>query len=233
MVFFYFIKRENDFFFFDAVPDPLDQEKIDLVFAVSASSTEAEQTFHLMKETLLSIVSTHGMKNIHYAVMTYGSLTRTIVDFQDGFPDEQALLKKLESLSTVSGTPDLDLALANAKKTFGASGARPDAKKVLVFLVDNKSGSTEQDVLKSAMALEEDGVKVIPVGIGSKVNRQELEKTTPLKKNIIEVPIKENPEKLSKKIMKKVRESEYIVYCFLYIVTVLLFFYYQLLIECR
>ena len=173
------------------------------------------------------------MKNIHYTVMTYGSLTRTIVDFQDGFPDEQALLKKLESLSTVSGTPDLDLALANAKKTFGASGARPDAKKFLVFLVDNKSGSTEQDVLKSAMALEEDGVKVIPVGIGSKVNRQELEKTTPLKKNIIEVPIKENPEKLSKKIMKKVRESEYIVYCFLYIVTVVLFFYYQLLIECR
>ena len=212
------------FFFLDAVPDPLDQEKIDLVFAVSASSTEAEQTFHLMKETLLSIVSTHGMKNIHYTVMTYGSLTRTIVDFQDRFPDEQALLKKLESLSTVSGTPDLDLALANAKKAFGASGARPDAKKFLVFLVDNKSGSTEQDVLKSAMALEEDGVKVIPVGIGSKVNRQELEKTTPLKKNIIEVPIKENPEKLSKKIMKKVRESEYIVYCFLYIVTVLLFF---------
>lgn len=213
------------FFFFDAVPDPLDQEKIDLVFAVSASSTEAEQTFHLMKETLLSIVSTHGMKNIHYTVMTYGSLTRTIVDFQDGFfSDEQALLKKLEGLSTVSGTPDLDLALANAKKAFEASGARPDAKKVLVFLVDNKSGSTEQDVLKSAMALEEDGVKVIPVGIGSKVNRRELEKTTPLKKNILEVPIKENPEKLGKKIMKKVRESEYIVYCFLYILKVLLFF---------
>lgn len=221
---FYFIKRENNICFFGTVPDPLDQEKIDLVFAVSASSTEAEQAFHLMKETLLSIVSTHGMKNIHYTVMTYGSLTRTIVDFQDGFPDEQDLLKKLESLSTVSGTPDLDLALANAKKAFEASGARPDAKKVLVYLVDNKSGSTEQDVLKSAMALEEDGVKVIPVGIGSKVNRQELEKTTPLEKNIIEVPIKENPEKLSKKIMKKVRESEYIVYCFLYILTVLLFF---------
>ena len=192
----------------DVVPDPVDQEKIDLVFAVSASSTEAKKTFDLMKETLLSIVSTHGMKNIHYTVMTYGSLTRTVVDFQDTFPDEQALLKKLESLSTVRGTPDLDLALADAKKAFEAPGARPDAKQVLVFLVDNKSGSTEEDVLKSAMALEEAGVKVIPVGIGSKVNREELEKTTPLKKNIIEVPTKENAEKLGKKIMKKVTESE-------------------------
>lgn len=195
-------------YFSDVVPDPIDQENIDLVFAVSASSTEAKETFELMKDTLLSIVSTHGVENLHYTVMTYGSLTRTIVDFQDTFPDEQALLKKLESLSTVPGTPDLDLALADAKKAFEARGARPDAKKVLVFLVDSKSGSTEEDVLKSAMSLEEAGVKVIPVGIGSKVNREELEKTTPLKKNIIEVPTKENPEKLGKKIINKVRESE-------------------------
>ena len=195
-------------YFSDVVPDPIDQENIDLVFAVSASSTEAKETFELMKDTLLSIVATHGAKNIHYTVMTYGSLTRTIVDFQDTFPDEQALLKKLESLSVVSGTPDLDLALADAKKAFEAPGARPDAKQVLVFLVDSKSGSTEEDVLKSAMSLEEAGVKVIPVGIGSKVNREELEKTTPLKKNIIEVPIKENTEKLGKKIINKVRESE-------------------------
>lgn len=197
--------------FSDIVPDPIDQENIDLVFAISASSTEAKETFELMKETLLSIVSEHGAENIHYTVMTYGSVTRTIVDFQDTFPDEQALLKKLESLSAVGGTPDLDLALADAKKAFEAPGARPDAKKILVFLVDNKSGSTEEDVLKSAMSLEEAGVKVIPVGIGSEVNREELEKTTPLKGNIIEVPTKESPEKLGKKIIDKVRESKLII----------------------
>ncbi len=161
-----------------------------------------------MKDTLLSIVSEHGAENIHYTIMTYGSVTRTIVDFQDSFPDEQALLKKLESLTAVGGTPDLDLALADAKKAFEAPGARPDAKKILVFLVDNKSGSTEEDVLKSAMSLEEAGVKVIPVGIGSEVDRGELEKTTPLKDNIIEVPTTESPEKLGKKIIDKVRESK-------------------------
>lgn len=197
--------------FSDIVPDPIDQENIDLVFAISASSTEAKETFELMKETLLSIVSEHGAENIRYTVMTYGSVTRTIVDFQDTFPNEQALLKKLESLSAVGGTPDLDLALADAKKAFEAPGARPDAKKILVFLVDNKSGSTEEDVLKSAMSLEEAGVKVIPVGIGSEVDREELEKTTPLKGNIIEVPTKESPEKLGKKIIDKVRESKLII----------------------
>lgn len=164
-----------------------------------------------MKDTLLSIVSEHGAVNIHYTVMSYGSVTRTVVDFQDTFPDEQALLQKLESLSAVGGTPDLDLALEDAMKAFESPGARPDAKKVLVFLVDNKSGSTEEDVLKSAMLLEEAGVKVIPVGIGSEVNREELEKTTPLKGNIIEVPTEESPEKLGKKIIDKVRESRLIV----------------------
>lgn len=156
----------------------------------------------------MSIVSTHGAENIHYTVMTYGSITRIIVNFQDTFPDEQALLKLLGRMSAVGGTPDLDLALADAKKAFEGPGARPDAKKVLVFLVDNKSGSTEEDVLKSAMSLEGDSIKVIPVGIGSQVKREELEKTTPLKKNIIEVPTKESPEKLAIKIINKVRESK-------------------------
>ena len=87
-------------------------------------------------------------------------------------------------------------------------GSRPNAKKILVLLVDNKSGSTEEDVLKSAMSLEGGGVKVIPVGIGSQVKREELEKTTPYKTNIVEVPAKEDPENLGKKIMNKVRESK-------------------------
>lgn len=195
-------------YFSDIVPDPIDQENIDLVFAISAFSTQANVTFELMKDTLMSIVAEHGADNIHYTVMTYGSITSTSVDFQDTFPDEQALLKKLEGLTPVAGTPDLDLALVDAKKAFEAPGARPDAKKVLVFIVDYKSGSTEEDVLKSAMSLEEAGVKVIPVGIGSEVDREELEKTTPLKNNIIEVPTEESPEKLGKEIIDKIRESE-------------------------
>lgn len=186
----------------------LDREDVDVVFAVSASSTEAEDTLQLMKDTFQSIVSTHGAENIHYTVVSYGAETRTIVDFQDTFPDKEALIEKLQSLSAVSGTPDLDLALAEAKKAFEAPGARINAKKILVIIVDNSSDSTEEDVLKSAIALEDSEVKVIPVGIGSQVSREELEKTTPYKKNIVEVPTKENPESLGKKIMDKVRESK-------------------------
>ena len=191
-----------------------------MVFAVSASSTDKKDTLKLMKDTLQSIILTHGVGNIHYNVISYGAQTSTIVDFQDTFPDEEALIKQLESLSAVGAArPDLDLALAEAKKAFEGPGARQNAKKILVFLVDNKSGSTEEDVLKSAMSLEEAGVKVIPVAIGNQVKREELEKTTPYKKNIIEVPTKENPESLKKKLMNKVRDSKYFVsyYYFYYL----------------
>ena len=190
------------------VSDPLDHEDIDLVFAVSASSTDAEVTLQLMKDTLQSIMSTHGTGNIHYTVISYGAQTRRIVDFQDRFPDEEALIKQLQSLIAVGGTPDLDQALDEAKKVFEGPGARPNARKILIFLVDNKSGSTEEDVLKSAMSLEGEGVKVISVGIGSQVKREELQKTTPYKKNVLEVPAKENLETLGKKITNKIRESK-------------------------
>lgn len=161
-----------------------------------------------MKDALLSIVATHGAENIHYAVFTFGVQRLTYVHFQDRFPDEVALLKRLESLSRMGDTPDLDMALEYAKDLLEGPGSRPDAKKFLVFLVDNKSGSTEEDMLKFALLLEGGGVKVIPVGIGGQVKREELEKTTSLKGNIIEEPSEESPENLGKKIIDKVRESK-------------------------
>lgn len=189
--------------------EPLEQEDIDLVFAVSASSTDAKETLEMMKDTLQSIVARHGAMNIHYTVISYGAQTRTIVNFQDTFPNEDHLIEKLESLSSVTGTPDLDLALEDAKKAFEGPGARSQARKILVFLVDSKSGSTDEDILKSAMSLEEVGVQVIAVAIGDKVEREELEKTTPYKKNVMEVSNKEDPESLAKNITNKIRESKY------------------------
>lgn len=162
-----------------------------------------------MKDTIQSIVARRGAVNIHYNVISYGAQTRTIVNFQDTFPNEEQLIEKLESLSSVTGTPDLDLALEDAKKAFEGPGARSQARKILVFLVDSKSGSTDEDILKSAVSLEEVGVQVIVLAIGNEVKREELEKTTPYKKNVMEVSNKEDPESLAKKLTNKIRESKY------------------------
>lgn len=189
--------------------EPLEQEDIDLIFAVSASSTDAKETLELMKDTIQSIVAGRGAVNIHYNVISYGAQTRTIVNFQDTFPNEEHLIEKLESLSSVTGTPDLDLALEDAKEAFEGPGARSQARKILVFLVDSKSGSTDEDILKSAVSLEEVGVQVIVLAIGNEVKREELEKTTPYKKNVMEVSNKEDPESLAKKLTNKIRESKY------------------------
>lgn len=191
------------------VSDPLDRQYIDIVFAVSASSSEAEDTMQLMKAALQSIVSTHGTKNIHYSVISYGAQIRRIVSFQDTFPDDQALIQKLDDMSAVPGTPNLVLSLAEAKSAFEGPGARPNAKKFLVIIADNESGSTKDDILKSALVLEVSGVKVIPIVIGNNVKREELEKVTPYKENIIAVSTKVIPENLGKKIIDKVRESKY------------------------
>ena len=189
--------------------EPLEHEDIDLIFAVSASSTDAKETLELMKDTIQSIVARRGAVNIHYNVISYGAQTRTIVNFQDTFPNEEQLIEKLESLSSVTGTPDLDLALEDAKEAFEGPGARSQARKILVFLVDSKSGSTDEDILKSAVSLEEVGVQVIVLAIGNEVKREELEKTTPYKKNVMEVSNKEDPESLAKKLTNKIRESKY------------------------
>lgn len=179
-----------------------------MVFAVSASSSKAEETLMLMKETLQYIVARQGVGNIHYSVISFGAQTQKVVDFQDKFPDEDALISQLERLPAVTGTPDLDSALAEARKVFQGPGARVGAKRILVVMVDNRSGSTEGDILRLARILEDEDVKVIPVAIGSAVKRGELEKTTPYKDNIVDAPEKETPESLGKKIVIKAGESK-------------------------
>lgn len=179
-----------------------------MVFAVSASSSKAEETLMLMKETLQYIVARQGVGNIHYSVISFGAQTQKVVDFQDTFPDDDALISQLERLPAVAGTPDLDSALAEARRVFQGPGARVGAKRILVVMVDNRSGSTEEDILRLAKILEDEDVKVIPVAIGSSVERGELEKTTPYKDNIVDASEKETPENLGKKIMNKAGESK-------------------------
>ena len=178
------------------------------MFAISASTTDAKNTLQLMKDTLHVIISTFGSDNIHYAVMVYGTSPRTIFSFQETFPNVDVLLERIKTLPTERGIPNLHRALDEAKKAFESTGARPNAKKILVVMTDSDSSSREEDVLKAAESLDGDGIKVIPVAVGDEVDPEGLESITPMKGNIIEASTNENPKNVGKKITDKMRESK-------------------------
>lgn len=52
-----------------------------MAFAVSATSSLADQSFRLMKDTIKTIVQTYGTEQIHFSLIVYGTTATTRVSF--------------------------------------------------------------------------------------------------------------------------------------------------------
>lgn len=100
--------------------------------------------------------------------------------------------------------PDLEKALRESLKLFEGPGARPSAKKVLVVIMDKKSGVSESLIKDASSGLHKGNVRVIPVAVGNEVDKRELETSTEDKSNLIEAPKDFKPDDLGETIMHKV-----------------------------
>ena len=178
--------------------------EVDLAFAISAASVEADDNFEKAKEVINAIVDTYSMNKLHYGVVVFGSRASTQISFEDVFPSDENLKAFIRGLSGPNGFPALDEALKKGKEMFGNAKERPNARKVLVVIMDKKSTSELDDLKDSAKLLEEDGIKVIPVAIGDEVDHAELKATTAEKTNMVNASTDVDLTDLKTWIMNKV-----------------------------
>lgn len=101
---------------------------VDLAFALSATASDADTNFKLMKDTITSFADMYGMSKINYAVIAYGERQRKWFDFQSQPSDFEDLRKMLDAISREAGVIALDKALDEARKLY--DGGRPQARKV-------------------------------------------------------------------------------------------------------
>ncbi|XP_022783430.1 coadhesin-like [Stylophora pistillata] len=175
--------------------------EIDLTFVISATSDLADRTFTLMKSTINSIIEKYGIVRIHYTVIVFGSDFTRSFDFSTNVPNKTTLIRLLTRLQRETGTPDLEKALQEVKKVYELREVRPNAKKVVVVILDEKSVNTEVQVKTAVTDLVQKNVLVIGVGVGGSVDRNELIYITEENRNIIEVEPTERPEEVAREIM--------------------------------
>lgn len=122
---------------------------------------------------------------------------------------EKAFFGKSVNISCcfIQGIADLKAAMELAERSFKGSGSRDKARKILVVIVDNKSGNGKDEIRSAARSLEEEKIRVIPVAVGQYADPVELVETTPLKETLVKVPSSERPKPLAKKILDKIRQS--------------------------
>ena len=108
------------------------------------------------------------------------------------------------SISRPSGDPDLQKALSEAKRLFEQASPRPNAKKVLVVIMDKKSIDQPEDIQEALKPLKEDEVKIVPVAIGPDTDVDELKNITSAEGYLVKAENTTDPGKLAEKIMAKV-----------------------------
>jgi len=172
------------------------------VIAVNTFSSNADDVFQKIKETITSVIDTYGTKGIHFTILA-GTSDGTIIYFENYTTTEQ-LKSMITSLDRQLGGLALDEALRIARKVFKSSSARESAQKVFVLIADRKSTSSLSDVVPEVKALEEMDVTVIPVGIGSEVDIKELQELTPNISDVINTSAIDDVEQFREDIMLKI-----------------------------
>ena len=79
-------------------------------------------------------------------------------------------------------------------------GFRPNAKQVLVIVIDKKSDSTADDVRNAAAQLGNNNIGVISVALGSEADVEELTNGT---LDVIKADNKDETEKIADEIIRK------------------------------
>jgi len=67
-----------------------------VTFALSATSVDSQETFDLMRGTIISIIKRYGIDRIHYSAIVFGSgIPTTSFDFASNIPDQNELIRKV------------------------------------------------------------------------------------------------------------------------------------------
>ena len=154
-----------------------------------------------MKDATKDIIDKYGTDDARYSLITSGKEASTKIDFTDGFKTAQDFTNAVNAVQRPEGTPDLKKALDQAMKLFEDAPPRPDAKKILVVLNDQKSVNYPQMLSASAKRLQDENILVLPIAFGSLADLDELTRLAPSKGVVIKIDDDEDGAAIAQKIM--------------------------------
>lgn len=183
----------------------------DLVFVVSASSSDSDATFMQIKDIMKYTITKHDEDHLKFGVITAGTEPNISVMIGMSFLTNAKRIEAIEKILKPSGAANLGQALIEAKQVlFESPGARTNATKVVAVLTDKKSESTMDELERAVMSLAEKGVRVLAISVGRETDKNELEIIASNSNDVISTEKDANPKKVAEKIMNKVLKGLWI-----------------------
>ena len=183
---------------------------VNLIFAISALSSNANEKFQKMKDIIKTMVDEYGKERIHYSLVAFGDEPSVELRFSRTFDSDAQLKAHLDLKARATDGAALDKALKKASELFGEYD-REGAKNVLVVIMDKRSTSDRNDVQNMAIPLWEDDVEVIPIAFGGEADKEELKLITLHKENLISAFVTNGTKTIAQRIMDKMMKGMEII----------------------
>lgn len=145
---------------------------MDIMFALGSAGVEAEMVFEKEKEMVYAFVNSVDTANVRYALIEYAENATLQADFKE-HKEKYDFKEFVDSVKRNGEGLGLDKALQRAAAVFENSG-RVNAKRVLVLFTNAQSKARTQDLQRHSRELQDAGVKVVVVAIGTDVSEDEL-----------------------------------------------------------
>lgn len=157
------------------------EAKVDIAFILDSSGSITEDAFIEAKNFVKRVAKTFQIspQKTHVALMIYSDEARIMNKFGE-IPSTEDLSAKLDALPHLRGKTRIDLALLKAGKELftwnGGMRISSDIIKVAIVITDGRQSPAPDGIRldEAAAGLIVQGVKVLSIGIGDKIDQEEL-----------------------------------------------------------
>jgi hypothetical protein len=164
-----------------------------------------------MKDTMGAIILKYGIRTIHYSIVTYGlgSASASVIHSFTSIGSSSsstALKATVDALAKPGGSGGfaIDSALSRCQSSFNDASVRRNADRDVVLMTDKSSSINSATLRSLSYTLGASGLRIIPVGIGNDINRNELLAMSSNSEDVIHVTDKETATNLELKVMHNV-----------------------------
>lgn len=162
-----------------------------------------------MIDAIKQIISRYRQNRIRYGFINFADRPYPQIRFNQEFGTLADLLQYIETIPLSQGRPNIEQALISAGNMFRLNSAS-SSRRVLVVMVDRATAENMDDVTRAAKELEQTGIKVIPIVLGTAADRDQMNKLTSNPNNVIDKPIVTDPGDTATKIMEKVLKGKWL-----------------------
>ena len=168
----------------------------DIVFVLGSRNPHASRDFETMKMITKEMTDQPRVSSTRYGFVTYDDKARRRLNLDTS---KDILTQLLDLVPWQREGTRMDKGIDEGIEIFKQTG-RPNAEKILVVFTNDKTSATNQaldDVRKRA---EKEDVKIVVIGLGSRIDIPQIRRMAPDKNDVIFVDVVGDEDEVNRKV---------------------------------